>query len=133
MNKQINESESVIQSKMVQHIQQTCWSNFVGNKLLGLRTLETRRVRADLIEVYKIVNGIDKVDRELFQWKVGKTRGNSLKMFKKRFRINIGKYSFSNRAIDNWNRLNNDIVTAKSLNLFKGKLDSHLRNVAGLI
>jgi len=55
------------------------------------------------------------VDRELFQWKVGKTRGNSLKMFKKRFRINIGKYSFSNRVIDNWNRLNNDIVTAKSL------------------
>src|SRR6266536_3377534 len=54
-------------------------------------------------------------------------------MFKKRFRINIGKYSFSNRVIDNWNRLNNDIVTAKSLNLFKGKLDSHLRIVAGLI
>ena len=54
MNKQINESESVNQSKMVQHIQQTCWSNFV---LLGLTTLETRRVRADLIEVYKIVNG----------------------------------------------------------------------------
>src|SRR6266536_1931380 len=102
-------------------------------KKTGLTTLETRRIRADLIEVYKIVNSIDKIDRELFQWKVGKTRGNSLKMFKKRFRINIGKYGFSNRVIDNWNKLNNDIVTAKSLNLFKGKLDSHLRIVAGLI
>ena len=35
-------------------------------RILGLTTLETRFVRADLIEVYKIFNGLDSMDPERF-------------------------------------------------------------------
>ena len=31
---------------------------------------------------------------------------------------------FSNRVVDQWNTLPHDVVTAKSLNIFKNKLDT---------
>ena len=37
-----------------------------GLRILGLTTLETRFVRADLIEVYKIFNGFDSLDQYKF-------------------------------------------------------------------
>ena len=38
-------------------------------KLLGLMTLQQRRERGDLIEVYKILNGLTRIDPASF-WKV---------------------------------------------------------------
>ena len=35
-------------------------------KRLGLTTLQTRKVRGDMIQVYKIMTGKDKIDREQF-------------------------------------------------------------------
>ena len=112
-------------------------------KIVGLTTLETRRVRADLIEVYKILHGQDKVNEELFFERVVKTdeggfsgnvtRGHSLKLFKRRFRLDVAKYSFGNRVVDNWNHLPGDIVHAESLNAFKGRLDKFLGHTGGLV
>ena len=40
-------------------------------KECGLTTLETRRLRRDQIEVFKILNGYENIDRNIFsrQWK----------------------------------------------------------------
>ena len=98
-------------------------------KLTRLTTLETRRLRADMIEVYRILNSIDKVDGgKMFSrnWS-DSLRGHSLKLFKKRFKIDIGKFCFSNRICSEWNLLNDLTVNAESLNVFKGFLDHHLR------
>ena len=46
-------------------------------RTLGLPTLEYRRERSDMIQMYKIVNNIDKVDKSKFF-----TRGHSKKLFK---------------------------------------------------
>jgi len=48
---------------------------------LGLFSLEHRRLRGDLIEVYKIMRGIDKVDSQHLFPKGGesKTRGHRFK------------------------------------------------------
>ena len=62
----------------------------------------------------------------------GATRGHSLKLFKRRVRLDVGKYKFGNRVCDEWNGLAEDVVMAGSLVTFKAKLDHHLRNVRGL-
>ena len=94
-------------------------------KALGLPTLEYRRERADMIQVYKILHDIDKADREkLFQMAAyTSTRGHPLKLFKKRCRLNLRKNYFSQRVIDQWNGLPINLVTAPSLNAFKSRLN----------
>ena len=56
---------------------------------LGLPTLEYRRERADMIQTYKILHGIDKLDKDkLFTPALYRaTRGHSYKLQKKAFKI----------------------------------------------
>ena len=98
-------------------------------KALGLPSLEYRRERIDMIQEYKIMHGIDKIDRDkLFTLsRYTATCGHSLKLFKKRSRLKIRANTFSNRAVDNWNSLTEDIVNAPSLNAFKSRLNLFLR------
>ena len=49
--------------------------------------------------------------------------------FLKNQRLDIGKYSFSQRTINEWNRLSTDCVNASSVNMFKNKTDKYLRRV----
>ena len=50
---------------------------------LNITTLETRRLRGDLIKVFKIVKGFDNVDfRNFFHLSTKGLRGHSLKIFK---------------------------------------------------
>ena len=83
-----------------------------------------------MIQVYKIMHGIDKVDKDrLFTMNpYVATRGHSQKIFKKRFRLNIRANTFSNRVVDNWNSLTEDIVNASSLNAFKSRLNRFWRD-----
>ena len=37
------------------------------------------------------------------------------------------KYSFSQRTINEWNKLSTDCVNASSVNMFKNKVDEYLR------
>ena len=71
-------------------------------KKLGLPTLEYRRERADLIQVFKILNKIDLVDKEkLFTIaEYRQTRGHPYKLFKRKSRLNIRANSFSNRVVN---------------------------------
>ena len=60
-------------------------------KKLGLPSLEYRRLRSDIIEVYKILNQLDRLSINKFFTVMDETttRGDSLKLFKKRSRTNI--------------------------------------------
>ena len=111
-------------------------------RVTGFKTLETRRLRADLVEVYKILNIIDKIDESKFfeRYAVGAsargtciTRGNSLKLFQSRARLDIAKYSFGNRVVQHWNHLPNEVVQGCSVDAFKGKLDKYLVHTGGFI
>ena len=95
-------------------------------KKLDLPTLKYRRARGDMIEVYKIVSGIydPKVCEDLFQLNVdNRTRGSSKKLFKGRSRLNLRKYSFCSRVVDNWNGLREEIVSTESVKSFEARLD----------
>ena len=98
---------------------------------LGLPTLEYRRERerererADLIQVYKILNDI--LDKEKFFTRAQYTakRGHSFKLHKRRFRLNVRANVFSNRVINVWNDLPENIINAPSVNAFKNRLNNH--------
>ena len=97
----------------------------------GLTTLETRRLRGDQIEVFKIVNGYEDVDRNMFfKLKEGsRTRGLKAALVKEQCRLDMRKYSFSQRVINEWNKLPNDCVNASSVNMFKNRIDRYLIRV----
>ena len=101
----------------------------VNLKECGLTTLETRRLRGDQIEVFKILNGYENIDRNMFfsLKKDSRTRGHEVKLVKDQCRLDIRKHLFSQRTINEWNKLSTDCVTASSVNMFKNKVDTYLR------
>ena len=55
------------------------------------------------------------------------TRGHEVKLVKDQCRLDIRKHSFSQRTINEWNKLSTDCVTASNVNMFKNKVDTYLR------
>ena len=106
-------------------------------RILGLNTLETRFLRADLIAVFKILRGFENWIRIRFFQVIGDSarRGHSFKLFKKRYCLDVGKFKFASRVCEEWNRLVDGIVSAETLtvNVFKMRLDHHLRNMRGYL
>ena len=86
----------------------------------GLTTLKTRRLRGDQIEMFKIVNGYEDVDRNKF------FKGHKAALVKEHCMFDMRKYSFSQRVINEWNKLPNDCVNASSVNMFKNRIDRYL-------
>jgi len=94
--------------------------------------LETRRLRADIIEVSKILRGFEGTEEvKIFQRRVGGTRGHDFILFKKQVDLDAGKFSFGNRVCDDWNRLPGWIVSGESVNEFKGNSDHYFRDTKG--
>lgn len=103
-------------------------------KTVGVTTLETRRLRGDLIEVFKMFKGFDAVNvHDFFTLSVGSLRGHSCKIFKPRFKTDVGKFSFANRVVFEWNLLTEEIISCNTVEQFKCKLDRHLRLCRGFI
>ena len=59
--------------------------------------------------------------------KDSRTRGHEVKLLKNQFRLDIRKYSFSQKTVNEWNKLSTDCITTSSVNMFKNKLDIYLR------
>ena len=93
--------------------------------ILDMFSVEYRILRGDLIETYKIINQIDRIDIEnFFHFKSNSiTRGHSLSLVKPRANSDIRKYSFSNRIVNEWNKLPEQVVCGESLGIFKRRLD----------
>ena len=74
---------------------------------LGVDSLELRRLRFDLISVYKILFGMIETDVSVL-FVVNNdtvTHGHNLKLFVQQSRIDVRKYFFCNRVIQCWNSL----------------------------
>ena len=56
------------------------------------------------------------------------TRGNSKKLFKPRARLDVRKYSFSNRVVDVWNSLPDDVISASTVFSFEVRLDEYWKD-----
>jgi hypothetical protein len=94
---------------------------------LNLTTLETRRLRGDLTEVFKMFKGFDNLDpSKFFELNNLPTRGHSLKLVKPRCRLDVRKFSFAHRVVEVWNSLDELTVACDSTNSFKNRLDKFL-------
>ena len=96
---------------------------------LKLFSLTKRRLRGDLIEVFKIMKGFDNLDmNKYFEIdRSNQTRSNGYKIIGKRFQSHEAKFFFFNRVVNVWNRLPYDTVNSTSINSFKNKIDRYLK------
>ena len=97
--------------------------------ILKLPTLQDRRLRGDLIQVFKIVHGFDNLDRckfFKFVWDGNEssriTRGHPFKIFPPQLNHTGRQHFFDYRVIDQWNRLSDDVVKKQSISTFKKKI-----------
>ena len=81
---------------------------------------DLKDLSADLIEVYKIIHGLSAVRFSTF-FELShneRTRGHSLKLHKKRVMTDLRQHFFSDRIVNKWNTLSEDITTTTTTNLF---------------
>ena len=55
-----------------------------------------------------------------------KTRGHKAALVKEQCRLDMRTYSFSQRVINEWNKLRNDCVNASSVNMFKNRIVKYM-------
>ena len=112
----------------------------------GLVLLKERRVRGDMIEVFKVMKGVNKVEKEKWFEMVGdgqrSTRQNTYVneegesmhradiIKKESFRIDVRKNFFTVRVAEMWNNLPYHIKNATTINMFKSRIDAYLQNNA---
>ena len=98
---------------------------------LKLPSLVYRRRRGDMIQMFKIMNGLVRMDKEkLFSpTRSPHTRGHTQRVFKEHAVKLTRSRSFSQRVVNDWNNLPADIVEAPSLNIFKNRLDEFWRDI----
>ena len=100
-------------------------------KRIKLPSLEYRRIRGDLIEVFKITHNIyDHVTTtSLFKTAVQtNTRGdrNPFRLTKNSVNKKQTQMFFTNRIINIWNNLPSEVVLSKTINIFKNAIDKYL-------
>ena len=98
---------------------------------LDLPSLQFRRLRGDLIQMYNMLQNKDNNQdyKYFFDINENNTRGHNLKLTKPQCKIEIRKNSFALRHINIWNNLSHRTVNAKNTNDFKNMVDSELKHL----
>ena len=93
---------------------------------LNLTSMEYRRMRGDMIQCFKIMNGLVPLTAtELFApIPAGSIRGHNERVLRQRAHKSVRAKSFSQRTISSWNTLQKEVIEAPSVNTFKNRLDT---------
>ena len=98
-------------------------------KKLKLPTLAYRRMRGDMITVFKLLNeGYDMSLPSILTPNTNSLRGHGDKLFQKRGDKGVRKYFFTHRVTKIWNSLPDNIIKSKDVWEFEKGLDSHWHN-----
>jgi ribonuclease P/MRP protein subunit RPP40 len=109
--------------KMVSGLQSKTYEDRLRE--LGLTTLEERRHQADMVQTYKIVTGKDLVNKETWFKSVTETgrptrsAADPLNLRPQASRLEIRRHFFSQRVIEDWNKVPASLKQAKNVKCFK--------------
>ena len=79
--------------------------------------------------MFKIIYGYENIDYNLFFFEIKAskiTSGHNITLVKKQNRLDVRKFSFSQRTINVWNKLSEECVHASSVNMFNNRIDKYL-------
>ena len=89
-----------------------------------LFSLDYRRKRGDIIQLFKILNNIEDIKPEsMFKFSTSDTRGHNRKLYKPQYNKGSRQHSFCIRTINPWNKLAQKTVDSKNMKEFKTRLD----------
>ena len=117
-------------TKLVKSIKKETYEDRL--KSLGLMNLEDRRMRGDLIQMYKIVNGIEKINlvngvNFAKSLNLNLRRKNDKRLTRELSKCGSHRYKFlTNRVVAKWNELPQSVVDAESINMFKSHIDREM-------
>ena len=105
---------------------------------LQLETLQYRRVRADVLETFRIMSGAHQVNldthchrcpgpgKHMFTKSLSTTtRGHSMKLQAQKS-VGIRHSFFSERVLNIWNSLDQDTINSPNINIFKSRINNQL-------
>ena len=93
-------------------------------KILNLESLEVRRIKCDIVNVFKSHRELVDMDfNRFFSLNCNHTRGHSVKIDKMYCRTNVNKMFWTHRVVDIWNSLPSSIVNSESVSTFKKLTD----------
>lgn len=101
-------------------------------ELFQISSLKERRERGDMIQVFKTLSGYYSplIELSLFHLNEGRElRGHSRKISKEKCQLLIRKNFITNRVVYKWNSLEEETVTAPSVNAFKNRLDNEQQSL----
>jgi len=113
-------------TRLVPSLSKLCYEKRL--KLMGLPSLSYRRLRRNAIESFKYLHGIYSTNSSTllplapFHNEI-QTHGHSLKLQKRECRLSVRANVLGFRIVNFWNCMPEDIVTAPSVNIFKGRFD----------
>ena len=101
-------------------------------KSLNLPTLTYRRLRGDMITVYKIMKGLYHKEccpkLTTLAERTGRTGRHPLQLYQERSNLDLRKFTFTQRVSSAWNTLPKHVVESKNVNEFKTRIDKHWMN-----
>ena len=110
-------------TKLIPHLHDLPYEDRL--RALDLPSMEYRRKRGDMIQCYKIMNGLVRMEvNELFTpIPSTSTRGHNQRVLRQRSTKAARAKSFSQRTIQSWNNLSKKVIDAPSVDAFKNRLD----------